>query len=157
VIAAVLILLGVNLAVILLVVFTLLRRRRSITGRRDAFKGKLRVVEGEVEGVSAKWIPGYGHWVHDVLVWNKAPWLLQTALIPVDGTDASGIRAGTVSNLGKRPIVAPLLSDRHSRLELATAEEDRDAALGPFAHRSSVGSLVRARTANGGPGDWNDS
>jgi hypothetical protein len=146
-IIALLVLIGVNLALILLLVGVLLLRRHSVKSRRGVFKGKLRVVEGEVEGVSENWTSGYGYWVHDVLVWARGPSLLRTTLIPVDGTDAAGIHcgAGEVSRLGKSPIVAPLLSDDRSRLELASAAEDRDLALGPFALTSSVGSLVRAR------------
>jgi hypothetical protein len=124
-----------------------MRRRQCVTGRRGAFKGKLRVVEGEVPGLSPHWKTGYGHWVRDVLVWDTAPFLWQTKVVPVDGTDVSGIHGanGSVSRLGSRPIVTPLLSDHHSRLELATSEEDRDVVLGPFAGSPAIGALVRAR------------
>lgn len=148
---ALLVLLIVDLAVILALLVVLLRRRRAVTGRRGVFKGKLRVAEGELEGLSTHWTSGYGHWVRDVLVWDVAPFLMRTRLIPVDGTDASGIHAGKgdLNGLGKRPIVAPLLVGHHQRLELAASEEDRDLALGPFALASAVGSLVRSRPALG--------
>jgi hypothetical protein len=76
-----------------------------------------------------------------------APFLWRTMVIPVDGTDVSGIHGanGSVSRLGRHPIVTPLLSDHRSRLELATSEEDRDLVLGPFAGASAIGALVRAR------------
>lgn len=146
---ALLVLLLVDLALILAVLGVLIRRRRTVIGRRGSFKGKLRVAEGEIEGLSGEWTTGYGHWVRDVLVWDVAPLLVQTRLIPVDGTDASGIQVGKadVNGLGKRPLVAPLLVGRHRhRLELAASEEDRDLALGPFAVASAVGSLVRSRS-----------
>jgi hypothetical protein len=143
------ILLLVDLAAVIVLTAVYMQRRRCVTGRRGAFKGKLRVVEGEIPGLSSSWSAGYGHWVRDVLVWEKAPLLWRTKAIPVDGTDVSGIHGanGSVSRLGKRPIVTPLLSDHRSRLELATSEEDRDLVLGPFAGASAIGALVRARFA----------
>ena len=147
------ILLLVDLAAVIVLSAVYLRRRRCVTGRRGAFKGKLRVVEGELPGLSTRWRTGYGHWVRDVLVWDMTPFLLRTKLIPVDGTDVSGIHGanGSVSRLGRHPIVTPLISDHHSRLELATSEEDRDLVLGPFAGSSAIGALVRARFQVGDP------
>jgi hypothetical protein len=144
---ALVLLLLVDLAAIIVLTALYMRRRRCVTGRRGAFKGKLRVVEGEVPGLSSHWNTGYGHWVRDVLVWDMAPFLWGTKLIPVDGTDVSGIHGanGSVARLGRHPIVTPLLSDDRSRLELATSEEDRDLVLGPFAGASAIGALVRAR------------
>lgn len=144
---ALVILLLVDLAAVIALTAVYLRRRRSVTGRRGAFKGKLRVVEGEVAGLTSSWSTGYGHWVRDVLVWDVAPFLWRTRVIAVDGTDVSGIHGanGSVSQLGRRPIVTPLLSDHRSRLELATSEEDRDLVLGPFAGAAPIGALVRAR------------
>jgi hypothetical protein len=144
---ALVVLLLIDLAVALVLLAVLGRRRQSITSRRGAFKGKLRVVEGEVDGLSARWAGGYGYWVRDVLVWDSAPFLGRAKLIPIDGTDVSGIHQGngTITNLGRHPIVTPLLSDNRARLELAACEEDRDLVLGPFARTSAIGSLVRAR------------
>jgi hypothetical protein len=146
--AALVILLLVDLAAVIVLTAAYMRRRRCVTGRRGAFKGKLRVVEGEVPGLSSSWNTGYGHWVRDVLVWDMAPFLWRTKVIPVDGTDVSGIHGanGSVSRLGRHPIVTPLLSDHRSRLELATSQEDRDLVLGPFAGASAIGALVRARS-----------
>jgi hypothetical protein len=145
---ALVVLLVLDLAAILVVLTAFLRRRSCVMSRRGAFKGKLRVVEGEIKGLSESWSSGYGHWVRDVLVWDTAPFLWRTKLIPVDGTDVSGIHRanGSVSRL-EHPIVTPLLSDHRTRLELATSEEDRDLVLGPFAGTSAIGSLVRARLA----------
>ena len=143
----VVILLLVDLAAVVALTAAYMRRRQCVTGRRGAFKGKLRVVDGEVPGLSASWKTGYGHWVRDVLVWDTAPFLWRTKVIPVDGTDVSGIHGanGSISRLGRRPIVTPLISEHHSRLELVTSEEDQDLVLGPFAGSSAIGALVRAR------------
>jgi hypothetical protein len=150
-----LVLLGVDLGVIIVVIGAAFLRRRTVKGQRGAFNAKLRVADGELEGVSSAWKGGYGHWVSDVLVWNKAPLLLRTRLIPIAGTDASGIQAasGKLKGLGKHPVVAPLLAEHRARLELAASEEDRELALGPFARTSAVGSLVRARGAEVEPAE----
>ena len=144
---ALVIVLLVDLAAVIVLAAAYMRRRHCVTSRRGAFKGKLRVVEGEVPGLSSRWRTGYGHWVRDVLVWDTAPFLWRTRVIPVDGTEVSGIHGanGSVSRLGRRPIVTPLLSDHRSRLELATSDEDRDLVLGPFAGASAIGALVRTR------------
>jgi hypothetical protein len=149
----VVILLLVDLAAVVGLTAAYMRRRQCITGRRGAFKGKLRVVDGEVPGLSASWKTGYGHWVRDVLVWDTAPFLWRTKVIPVDGTDVSGIHGanGSISRLGRRPMVTPLISEHHSRLELVTSEEDQDLVLGPFAGSSAIGALVRARFQIGDP------
>jgi len=149
----VVILLLVDLAAVVALTAVYMRRRQCVTGRRGAFKGKLRVVDGEVPGLSTRWKTGYCHWVRDVLVWDTAPFLWRTKVIPVDGTDVSGIHGanGSISRLGRRPIVTPLISEHHSRLELATSEEDQDLVLGPFAGSSAIGALVRARFEVGDP------
>jgi len=149
----VVILLLVDLAAVVALTAVYMRRRQCVTGRRGAFKGKLRVVDGEVPGLSTRWKTGYGHWVRDVLVWDTAPFLWRTKVIPVDGTDVSGIHGanGSISRLGRRPIVTPLISEHHSRLELVTSEEDQDLVLGPFAGSSAIGALVRARFEVGDP------
>lgn len=158
-IIALLALLGVDLVVILALLGAMLYRRRTVKGRRGAFKGKLRVAEGELEGFSSDWKTGYGHWVRDVLVWNPAPFFFRTQLVPIDGTDTSGIQTATgrIKGVGKRPVVVPLLGENRRRFELATADDDHDLALAPFVRTSAIGSLVRARSAVGGPDYVNDN
>jgi hypothetical protein len=146
---ALLALIGVDLWLILVLAVATIHRRRTVTGRRGAFKGKLRVAEGELEGFSPKWTSGYGQWARDVLVWNPTPFMVRTATIPVDGTDTGGIHAASVKGLGRQPVVIPLLAEHRVRLELAAADEDRELVLGPFAQTSAVGSLVPARLAVG--------
>ena len=51
-----------------------------------AFKGAVRVVDGEVPGLGPKWQRGSGGWVRDVLVWTpKKPLLFRNELVAVDG------------------------------------------------------------------------
>jgi hypothetical protein len=68
---ALLAVLGVDLIVIVVVLGVLLSRRRWVSHQPDAFKGAIRVVDGEVSGLAAKWQHGYGRWVRDVLVWTR--------------------------------------------------------------------------------------
>ena len=70
---ALLALLGVNLIVIVVLLAGVLSRKRWITRQPGAFRGAVRVVDGEVPGLGVKWKRGYGRWVKDILVWTKAP------------------------------------------------------------------------------------
>ena len=66
---ALLAVLGVDLIVIVAFLGVVLSRRRWVSRQPGAFKGAVRVVEGEVPGLGAKWQRGSGRWVRDVLVW----------------------------------------------------------------------------------------
>lgn len=57
---ALLALLGVNLIVIVVLLGIMLTRRRWVSHQPDAFKGAIRVVDGEVSGLGPKWKRGYG-------------------------------------------------------------------------------------------------
>jgi hypothetical protein len=82
---ALLALLGVDLIVIVAFVGVVLSRRRWVSRQPRAFKGAIRVVDGEVPGLGPKWRRVYGRWVRDVLVWTKAPLLFANELVAVDG------------------------------------------------------------------------
>jgi hypothetical protein len=61
----------------------------------NAFKGAIRAVGGQVQGLGGKCRRGYGHWVRDILIWRKAPLLFRGTLVlaqSLAGTDrvASG-------------------------------------------------------------------
>jgi hypothetical protein len=71
-------LLGVNLIVILMI--SVLSRKRWVSHQPGAFKGAIRVAEGDVPGLGAQWKHRYGRWVRDILVWTKAPFLFETSL-----------------------------------------------------------------------------
>jgi hypothetical protein len=68
---ALLAVLGVDLIVIVVLLGLVLTRRRWVSHQPGAFKGAIRVVEGEVPGLGHKWKRGYGRWVRDVLVWTR--------------------------------------------------------------------------------------
>jgi hypothetical protein len=74
---ALLAVLGVDLIVIVVLPGAVVTRRRWVSRQPGAFKGAIRVVEGEVSGLGGKWKRGYGRWVRDVLVWAKAPTLVR--------------------------------------------------------------------------------
>jgi hypothetical protein len=127
-------------------------RRRSVRSGPGAFKARIRVSEGAIEGLSRKWRDGYGRWVRDVLVWNSAPFLFETRLIPVEGVDTSGIHGATradARHLGKDPVLLPFVTEDHGHLEIVVSAIDREPALGPFAHAAAVGSLVKGRLSPG--------
>jgi hypothetical protein len=148
VIVALLVVLAVNLALLVAALAVVVLRRRAVKGEPGAFKGKIRVAEGEVDGLSANWSSGYGHWVRDILVWNKAPFLLRTKLVAVEAANSSGIHAVGPRNgeqLRADTMLVPLLVHDESRIDVAVATKDREDALGPFAHAAAVGSLVKTR------------
>jgi Protein of unknown function (DUF2550) len=134
-IAAVLALLGVDLIVILVLVGMMLTRRRWLSHQPGAFKGAIRVVDGEVSGLGPKWKRGYGRWVREVLVWTKAPDLLRNELVAVDGLagEARAAEPGEVKRVGSDPVIVPLAADGGARVEVAAAGDDRGRALGPLA------------------------
>ena len=78
---ALLALLGVDLIVIVVLLAGVLSRKRWITRQPGAFRGAVRVVDGEVPGLGVKWKRGYGRWVKDILVWTKAPFLFRNELV----------------------------------------------------------------------------
>jgi hypothetical protein len=148
----VLVVLSVLVGTAALVVAAVVIRRRSVRSGPGAFRARIRVSEGAVEGLSRDWRDGYGRWVRDVLVWDSAPFLFQTRLIPVEGVDTSGIHGATTadaSHLGKDPVVLPFVTEDHGHLEIVVSASDRDPALGPFARAAAVGSLVRGRLSPG--------
>jgi hypothetical protein len=131
---ALLALLGVNLIVIGVLLAGMLGRRRWLSRQHGAFKGAIRVVDGDVEGLGPKWKRGYGRWVRDVLVWTKGPLLLSNHFVAADGL-AGETRAATpdeVKRLGSAPPIASLKIDGGGRLEIATKAESESAALGPY-------------------------
>jgi hypothetical protein len=141
-IIALLAVLGVDLIVIVVLLGVMLTRRRWVSRQPGAFKGAIRVVDGEVSGLGPKWKRGYGRWVRDILVWTKAPALFRNELVAVDGL-AGAVRAaepGEVKRLGDAPAVVGLAADGGARVEVAAAGDDRGRALGPLAAPSPPSS-----------------
>jgi hypothetical protein len=131
---ALLAVLGVDLIVIVVLLGAVLTRRRWVSHQPGAFKGAIRVVEGEVPGLGGKWKRGYGRWVRDVLVWTKAPTLFRNELVAVDGLagDVRAAEAGEVKRIGSQTLIVPLAAEGAARVEIAAAGDDRGRALGPI-------------------------
>ena len=130
---ALLALLGVNLIVIVVLLAGVLSRKRWITRQPGAFRGAVRIVDGEVPGLDVKWKRGYGRWVKEILVWTKAPFLFRNELVVADSLIAGArpAKPGEVKRLGKQPTVLTVAVEGGARIELASADGP-DRALGPF-------------------------
>ena len=131
---ALLAVLGVDLIVIVVLLAAVLSRKRWVSRQPGAFKGAIRIVEGEVPGLGTKWRRGYGRWARDILIWTKAPFLFRNDLIMVDALAGEGRTAkpGEVRRLGKRLAVVPLTAEGGARIEVAAQAAVRARALGPF-------------------------
>ncbi|MDQ2873334.1 MAG: DUF2550 domain-containing protein [Actinomycetota bacterium] len=126
--------LGVDLIWIAVLIAILLSRRAWISRQPGAFKGAVRVAEGEVPGFRPKWKHGFGRWVGDVLVWAKAPSLFPNELVAADGLAGDARTAGPddkVKRLGHEPVIVPVAVSG-ARIEIAVAARTRDRAVGPF-------------------------
>jgi hypothetical protein len=132
---ALLAVLGVDLWVIVVLLSVVLTRRRWVSHQSGAFRGAIRVIEGDVPGLHAKWKRGYGRWVRDVLVWTKTPFLFRNELIAADAlaAEARGAKSGEVRRLGKHPAIVRLVVDGGARIEVAATAQGRERAPGPFA------------------------
>lgn len=142
---ALLALLGVNLIVIVVLLVTLLGRKRWVSRRPGAFRGAIRVTRGQVPGLGPKWKRGYGHWVHDVLIWTKAPLLLRNETVAAESLVAGTRTAepGEIRRLGKDPVVVTLAVEHGATVEIASRDAP-DNGLGPFAPVSVSSSDVAA-------------
>jgi hypothetical protein len=135
---ALLAVLGVDLWVIVVLLSVVLARKRWVSHQPGAFKGAIRVIEGDVPGLRTRWKRGYGHWVRDILVWTKAPFLFRNELVPADALagEARGAKPGEVRRLGKHPAVVLLVVDGGARIEVAASADRRERAPGPFGEAS---------------------
>jgi len=127
--------LGVDVIVIVALLGAVLSRRRWVNRQPGSFKGAIRVVKGDVQGLSAKWNRGYARWVSEVLVWTKSPFLFRNELVVVTGPagEVRTARPDEVKRLGPDPMIVPLQVDAGTRVEIAAPNESRALALGPFA------------------------
>ncbi|MCM2416711.1 hypothetical protein [Streptomyces sp. RKAG293] len=131
---ALLAVLGVDLIVIVAFLAVVLARRRWVTRQPDVFKGAIRVVDGDAPGLSTKWRRGYGLWVRDVLVWEKKPFLFRGAFVLPDALTGPAREAekGEVKRLGKNVVVTPMVIEGGARIDLASANDDREQVYGPL-------------------------
>jgi hypothetical protein len=131
---ALLVVLGVDFIVIVIVLLAVLTRRHWVSRQPGVFRGAIRITEGKVPGLGARWRRGYGRWVGEVLVWTKGPLLFWNELVPAEGRvgDARAARPGEVKRLGKHPEIVAIEAQGGSRLAISM-RENPERALGPFA------------------------
>ena len=129
---ALLAVLGVDLIVIVVLLVLVASRRRWVRRQPAAFPGRVRIAEGEFDGVGARWQRGYGRWVGHVFVWSKAPFLFRNELVPVDAlaSERSGV-PDDLKRLGEDPVVIGLTTGTGT-IEVAAAGENRDLLRGPY-------------------------
>jgi Protein of unknown function (DUF2550) len=136
VLIALLAILGVNLIVIVVLLASVLARKRWVKRQHGSFRGVIRVSNGEIDGLRPKWGRGYGRWVRDVLVWTKAPFFFRNELVPADGLEHQRPAGpAEVKRLGEHPVIAQLRADS-ATVEVAAHDEEIEQLLGPF--RESV-------------------
>lgn len=137
---ALLAVLGVDLIVIVAFAGLVLTRRRWVKRQPGAFSGAIRVASGDIDGLRPKWRRGYGHWLRDILVWTKAPFLFRNELVVADGLDEQHpARPDEVKRLGDHPVVIRVRVGT-AIAEVAAHGDDNTLLLGPY--RQPVGSTV---------------
>jgi hypothetical protein len=134
VLIALLAVLGVDVIVIVILLAVLLIRRRWVSHQMGAFKGAIRITEGDVPGLKKKWKRGYGRWVSNVLVWTKGPFLFRNELVVAEGLldEVRAARPGEVKRLGKHLVIVPVAVEGGSRLEAAISESSQSLMRGPI-------------------------
>lgn len=134
---ALLAVIGVDLAVVVVLLIGVLARRRWIKRRPGVFAGAIRVASGEQGGLGSKWRRGYGRWVREVFVWTKKPFLFRNELVPVDRLEeVRAAREGEVKRLGEEPVVIELAADG-AVIQVAAPAKHQDLALGPYRDRAA--------------------
>ena len=124
--------LGVDPIVLVAFAALVISRKRWVKRQPGAFDGVIRVASGEVDGLGSRWDRGYGHWVRDVLVWTKSPFLFRNELVPTDRLDEQRpARANEVKRLGDHPCVIRVTSDG-AAVEMAAKAEDTELLLGSY-------------------------
>ena len=141
---ALLAVLGVDLAALLALAAFVLTRKRWVKRQPGAFRGAIRIADGEIDGLHPKWRRGYGRWVRDILVWTKGPFLFRNELVVAD--DLQEHRAalpGEVKRLGDHPAVIRVRAGR-AAVEVAAHGHDSERLVGP--HRELLAAPASVRT-----------
>ena len=129
---ALLALLGVNLVVLVAFAVFVFGRKRWVKRQPGAFRGLVRVAGGEVDGLRSEWRRGYGHWVRDVLVWTKGPFLFRNDLVAADEfQEHRQALPGEVKRLGDAPAVIRVGAGS-AVIEVAAHGDDADLLVGPY-------------------------
>jgi hypothetical protein len=128
---ALLAVLGVNLIVLVFFVAFVLTRKRWVKGQAGAFRGAIRVADGEVDGLRPKWSRGYGRWVRDVLVWTKGPFLFRNEVVAANGLEDQHPANDEVKRLGDKPTMIRVRMNG-AKVEVAAESADSELLLGPY-------------------------
>jgi hypothetical protein len=145
---ALLAVLGVNLIVVVGLLVVVLARRRWVNHRPGSFAGAIRVASGEHDGIGSKWRRGYGHWVRDVFVWTKKPFLFRNELMPADGLQAVRPAAeGEIKRMGDTPAVIELVVG-DAVIQIAAHGKDQALAVGRL-HEPGSPLAAREDAADG--------
>jgi hypothetical protein len=136
--------LGVDLVVIVALSVLVLGRRRWVGRQPGAFKGAIRVSQGQVDGLGPGWRRGYGRWVRGILVWTSRPFFVQNELVLGDAAVPRAAEPGEVTRLGEEPVVVELAVAGASVFVAARAE-DRESALGLYGLRSRTAAVDAGR------------
>ena len=146
---ALLAVLGVNLIVLVAFVAFVLSRKRWVSHQPGAFRGVIRAVDGEIDGLGSKWHRGYGRWVRDVLVWTKGPFLFRNELVAADDLDGQRpARPDEVKHLGDHPVVIRVRAGDAS-VEIAASGEENRLLLGAYGDVDASITLEVPATAAG--------
>ena len=135
---ALLALLGVNLIVIVAFVAFVFTRKRWVMRQPGAFRGAIRVSDGELDGLPPKWRRGYARWVRDVLVWTKAPFLFRNELVAADSLEGQRRAAPDELKRLSEPVVVRIRSGA-ATVEVAAQREDAELLLGPYQTLADAG------------------
>jgi hypothetical protein len=120
---ALLAVLGVDLIVVVVLMAGVVGRRRWVSHQAGAFRGIIRVVDGQVPHLSGKGRRGYGRWVRDVLIWTPAPFFLRNAFAAIDAVEGTTNPTGRVRRLGDNPRVVTLTTGS-AHLDIILRAED---------------------------------
>jgi hypothetical protein len=130
VLIALLVVVGVDLAVVLALALLVILHNRWLKRQPGEFAGAIRASSGEVSGLRSKWTRGSGRWVRDVLLWNGAPLKLRNTVIGVDEIASErSADVGEVKRLGKHPVVAQLVAGS-AVIEVAADADDHGRLIG---------------------------
>ena len=146
---ALLAVLGVDLIVLVAFAAFVFARKRWVKRRPGSFRGVIRVASGEVDGLGPKWGRGYGHWVRDVLVWTKGPFLFRNELVATDDLqEHRPALPGEVKRLGDDPAVIRVGAGS-AAIEVAAHGHDAELLAGPY--RELLGITVAAASVRTRP------
>src|SRR4051794_10563095 len=147
---ALLALLGVDLAVVVVLLGVVFSRKRWVKRQPGSFHGAIKVSSGEIDGLRSKWGRGYGRWVRDVLVWTKAPFFFRNELVAVDGLDQRRpADPGEVKRLGDDPVVVQLRAGSGT-VEVAGHDGESEQLLGPYHQPVDAAKAVEATPVSQG-------